>query len=237
MTAAPARATTCPALPQAPQPPQPGPSLGTVVRRIATTLTVAIGVPTSLFYVCLVTVNLSAALIAALTWCYVSLAWRVRTGRPTSVLLLVTVAGLTGKTIVAFATGSTLVYFLQPALGDAVVATAFLLSLMTAKPAVARLAAEFYPMTHEVAALPRVRTLFTRLTVLWAGICAAKAGATVWLVHSLSVTNFVTVKTVFAPSAAALGAAVTVVLAARVARREGLLPGAGMAVATVRNAT
>jgi hypothetical protein len=89
-------------------------------------------------------------------------------------------------------------------------------------------------MTNEVAARPRVQTLFTRLTVLWAGICAAKAGVTVWLLHSLSVTGFVTAKTVFSPSAAVLGAAVTVALAVKVARREGLLAVAGAQVATIR---
>ena len=106
-------------------------------------------------------------------------------------------------------------------------ATAFLVSLATARPAVARLAGEFYPMTHDVAARPRVQTLFTRLTLLRAGICAAKAAATLWLLHFLTVASFVTAKTVFAPSAAVLGAAITVALAVRVARREGLLPVAG----------
>jgi hypothetical protein len=78
-------------------------------------------------------------------------------------------------------------------------------------------------MTQDVAARPRVQTLFTRLTLLWAGICAAKAAVTVWLLHSLTVADFVTAKTVFAPSAAVFGAAITVALAVRVARREGLL--------------
>ena len=197
--------------------------LRAVFRHLALNLFIATVVPTALFYVCLVTANLWAALIVALLWCYANVAYRLRTGRPMSVLLWLTVAGLTGKTIMAFATGSTLVYFLQPAVGDALVAGAFMLSLTTARPAVARLAAEFYPMTHDVAARPRVRTLFTRLTLLWAGICAIKAGVTVWLLYSLSVTSFVAAKSVFMPSAAAVGAAVTVMLAVRVARREGLL--------------
>ncbi|HWC35071.1 MAG TPA: VC0807 family protein [Mycobacteriales bacterium] len=221
---APAPDTNCPApsrsLPALP----PGPRVATVVRRIATNLLVAIVVPTALFYVCLLVADIWVALVAALTWCYASVLWRMRTRRPTSALLWLTVAGLTGKTILAFATGSTLVYFLQPALGDAVVSAVFLLSLLTARPAVARLAAEFYPMTHDVAARPRVQSLFTRLTVMWAAICAVKAGVTLWLLQSLSVTGFVAAKTVFTPSAAVLGAAVTVALAVRVARHEGLLP-------------
>jgi hypothetical protein len=177
----------------------------------------------ALFYVCMVTANLWAALIAALMWCYASVAWRLRTGQPMSGLLWLTVAGLTGKTLVAFATGSTVLYFVQPALGDAVGAAVFLASLATARPAVARFAAEFFPMTHDVAARPGVQTLFTRLTLLWAGICTTKAAGTLWLLHTLTVKSFVTAKMVFTPSAALLGATATVMLAARVARREGLL--------------
>jgi len=199
------------------------PGLSAVLRHLGLNLFLATIVPTALFYVCLVTANLWAALIAAMIWCYATVAWRLRTGHPTSVLLWLTVARLTGKTVLAFATGSTLIYFLQPAVGDAIVATAFMASLATARPAVARLAGEFFPMTRDVASRPRVQTLFTRLTLLWAGICAAKAALTVLLLHSLTVAGFVTAKTVFAPSAAVFGAAITVVLAVRVARREGLL--------------
>jgi hypothetical protein len=207
-----------------PERPAPaGPRLRSVVRHLALSLLVGTIVPTVLFYVCLVAANLWTALIVALVWCYASLVWRLRGRRPTSVLLWLAVVGLTGKTIVTLLTGSTMVYFLQPAVGDAVVAFAFLVSLATTRPAVARLAGEFYPMTHEVASRPRVQRLFSRLTLLWACITAAKAGATVWLLHSLSLTSFVMAKAVLAPSVAAAGAAVTVVFAVRVARREGLL--------------
>lgn len=115
-----------------------------MVRHLALNLLVATVIPMALFYICMVTANLWAALVAALMWCYATVAWRLRTGLPTSGLLWLTVAGLTGKTLVAFATGSTLLYFVQPALGDAVVAAVFLASLMTARPAVARLAGEFF---------------------------------------------------------------------------------------------
>ena len=223
MIPAPAPVTTVLAPARAQPHAQPRPGLRDVVRHVALNLSVAIVVPTVLFYVCLVTANLWAALLAALMWCYASMAWRLRTGRPTSALLWISVAGLTGKTILAFATGSTLIYFMQPAIGDAAVALVFLLSLVTARSAVARIAGEFFPMTHEVASRPPVQTLFTRLTLLWAGICAAKATVTLWLLHTVSVTSFVMAKTVYTPSVAVLGAALTVVLAVRVARREGLL--------------
>lgn len=215
---------------------QRGPALRAVLRNLAWSLFVATIVPTGLFYACLVAANLWAALIAAVVWCYLSVAWRWCTGRPTSVLLWLTVVSLTGKTVVAFATGSTLMYFLQPVLCDAAVAVAFLVSLLTTRPAVARLASEFFPLTRDVAARPRLQSLFTRLTLLWAGICASKAVITLWLLHTLSVTSFVTAKTVFAPSAVVLGAAATVALAVRVARREGLLAVHGQVLASAASA-
>ncbi len=229
MNAASALDTTCPAPTRAHPVLPPGPQLATVVRRIAKTLSVATLIPTALFYVGLVTVNLWVALSVALAWCYTAAAWRIRTKQQSSTLLWLTVAGLTGKTIIAFATGSTLIYFLQPALADTVVASAFLLSLFTARPAVARIAAEFYPMTSDIASRPDIQKLFVRLTVLWAAICATRAGVTLWLLHTLSTTGFITAKTVYGPGTAVLGATLTIALAVRVARREGLLPGASLA--------
>ena len=229
MVPAPAPETTVPAPARARPVAHARPRLRAVVRHLSLNLLVATIVPSVLFYVCLVTADVWVALVAALMWCYATMAWRMRTGRPMSVLLWLTVAGLTGKTILAFATGSTFVYFVQPAIGDAAVAVAFLVSLATARPAVARLASEFFPMTNEVAALPRVQVLFTRLTLMWAGICALKAGASLWLLHTLSITAYVTARMVYTPTVAVLGAAVTVALATRVARREGLLAGPRLA--------
>lgn len=200
------------------------PGVRAILRHLALSLLVATVLPTVLFYVCLLVANVWVALIIALGWCYAVLAWRLGTRRPTSVLLWLTVAGLTGKTIIAFATGSTFIYFVQPALGDATVSAAFVLSLATATPAVARLAADFYPMTSDVAARPSVQKLLWRLTLLWSVICGVKAAATLWMLHAMTLQTFVAAKTVFSPMVATLGAAVTVVLVVRVARCEGLLP-------------
>jgi hypothetical protein len=185
---------------------------------------VATVVPTTLFYVCVVVGNIWIALIVALSWCYGALAWRLSTGRRTSVLLWMVAFGLTVKTAIAFATGSLFIYFVQPAFSDAAFAAAFFVSLATARPAVARLAADFYPMTDDVASRPRVKRLFWRLTLLWSCICGAKATATLWMLHSLSLSSFVAAKTVVTPTVATAGAALTVWLAVRVARHEALIP-------------
>ena len=62
------------------------PGLRAVLRHLGLNLFVATIVPTALFYACLITAGLWAALIVALMWCYATLAWRLRRRQPTSVL-------------------------------------------------------------------------------------------------------------------------------------------------------
>jgi hypothetical protein len=199
------------------------PPLGTVVRRVALSLFIACVVPATLFYVCFAVVGVWTAIAAALGWSYGAIAWRALTGRRTSGLLILTALLMTGRTAIAVATDSTFLYFLQPIISDGLVATAFLLSLVTARPMVARLAGDFYPMDHELSMRPRIRRLFRNLTVLWAALGLGKATMTLWLLQSQSLETFVLVKSISVLVINVLAAAATVGLAAVVARQEGLL--------------
>lgn len=194
-----------------------------MLRHLGLSLLWANVIPAALFYACFRAGNIWAALIAALVWCYGAMAWRLTTRRRTSGLLWLTAVGLTGKTVLTMITGSTVFYFAQPAANDALVAVVFLISLATARPVVARLAGDFFPMDDDIARRPRIQQLFWRLTLLWAGICAIKAFATVWLLESVRLSTFIALKTVVTPAIAIVGAALTVAIAFRVARHEGLL--------------
>jgi hypothetical protein len=205
------------------------PHLGAIVKHLALSLLMANVIPAVLFYVCLRTGNVWAALIAALVWCYGAMAWRVSTRRPASGLLIVTIVGLTVKTALAFAMHSTFLYFVQPALTDLVVALLFLVSLLTARPIVSRMAADFYPMTADVANRPRIQRLFWKLTLFWAFICLVKSAATLVLLSALPTAIFVPVKSGVILVLIIAGTAVTVYTAARVARGEGLLHNAAPA--------
>lgn len=207
------------------------PRLGAVVKHLSLAILVANVIPSALFWSCLVAGNIWLALSAALIWCYAAAAWRLGTGRRASVLLYLTLIGLTAKTAFAFASGSTFIYFLQPAITEVAIAALFAVSLLSARPVVARLAADFYPMDDDLAGRPRVQRLFWRLTLLWALLLAAKAATSLWLLYSVSLTTYVTTKSLLTPMAAIAGATVTVILAVRVARREGLLPPLGLAPA------
>jgi intracellular septation protein A len=204
------------------------PPLREVIKHISQAILVANVIPSVLFYACLNAGNIWLALSSALLWCYGALAWRMSTGRAVSGLLVLTLIGLTGKTVFAFASGSTAFYFWQPALTEVAVALLFAASLLTARPLVARVAGDFYPMDDELHARPRIQQLFWRLTLLWALIVGVKAVVCVWLLTTVSTSTYASLKSVIAPSTAVIGAAVTVLISVHAARREGLLPGRAM---------
>ncbi len=199
------------------------PGLGLVIRRVALSLLIATVIPATLFYVVLVALDVWAAIIAALVWSYGAIAWRAVTGRRASGLLILTAVVMTGRTAIAVVADSTFLYFLQPIISDGVVAATFLLSLATARPMVARLAGDFYPMDQELSLRPRIRRLFWHLTAMWAVLCAGKAGMTLWLLSSASLESFVLVKSLLVLALNAVAVAVTIAAAVVVARREGLL--------------
>ena len=199
------------------------PGLGTVVRRVSLSLLIAVVVPTVVFYGFFVLTGVWTAIAAALVWSYGAIAWRAVTRRRTSGLLILAAILLTGRTALSVAADSTWLYFLQPVISDGAVAGLFLLSLASARPMVARLAGDFYPMDHELAMRPRVRRLFWRLTALWAVLGIAKATVTLWLLQSQSLETFLLVKSISMLAVNLLAAFATIGLAALVARQEGLM--------------
>jgi intracellular septation protein A len=199
------------------------PTLPTVLRRVGLSLTVACAVPAALFLTCYELLGVWPAILAALAWAYAAIAWRALTRRRTSGLLVLTAVVLTGRTAIALVAHSTFFYFLQPIITDGIVAATFLLSLASARPMVARLAGDFYPMDAELSLRPRLRRLFWHLTAMWAVVCLAKAVAMFWALNSLSLDTFVLVKSISMPAANLLAVVATVCAAVLVARKEGLL--------------
>jgi intracellular septation protein A len=196
------------------------PRLCDVVRRTAISLTVACVIPAALFSAMMMAFSITPALIAALVWTVLVVCWRWVTKRPASGLLVLTLAVMTVRTAFTLATGNTFVYFVQPVLANAVVAAVFLASLLTARPAIAWLAGDFYPIDDETAARPEVHRLFRRLTLIWGLIIVVKGLTTLWLLQSQSMVDFVVIKSVVISTLTVVGAGATIWLSAIVARRE-----------------
>jgi uncharacterized membrane protein len=191
--------------------------------RVGLSLLTAVIAPAVLFAATVVVFNIDTAMIVALAWMAGAIAWRSVTGRCVSGLLVLTGAIMAIKTAVTFATGNPFIYFVQPVLVDAAVATAFLGSLWTARPLVARLAPDFCPMDTELAARPRIRRLLRSLTLMWGLVILVKGSVTLWLLITLSTVDFVVIKggSIIMLTVAAVAA--TVVWSLVVVRREGLL--------------
>ena len=212
-------ATLAPILVEQPAPPH----LRAIVSRVAVSLATALVAPAALFATTLVLFNVGAAMIVGLTWMVGAISWRRATGRPVSGLLVLTVGIMAVKTSIAFATGNTFIYFVQPVVVDVAVASIFLGSLWSARPVVARLAPDFYPMDAVTAARPRIRRLFRHLTLMWGLVILVKGSITLWLLVSLSTVDFVLIKGGAIISLTLTTAAATVVWSVLVGRREGLL--------------
>jgi hypothetical protein len=199
------------------------PELGAILVRVVVSLAIAVVAPAVLFWATMVVFNVYAAVSVTLAWMVAAMVWRWATRRPVSGLLILTLGIMTVRTAFTLATGNTFVYFVQPVFADATVAAIFLGSLWTARPIVARLAPDFYPIDASVAARPGIKRLFRRLTLLWGLVIVAKATTTLWLLLSQSTRDFVLIKSTAIIVLTLFAAAVTVALAAIVGRQEGLL--------------
>lgn len=199
-------------------------SLREVLNRVAVSLATAVIAPAALLWAALALFNVATAVLVALAWMLGAMSWRWATKRPVSGLLVLTVGILTVKTAFTLATGNTFVYFAQPVLVDLTVAALFLGSLWTARPVIARLAPEFFPMDADVAARPEVHRHFRRLTLMWGLVILVKGSITLWLLETLSTVNFLLIKGGAIITLTVTAAVVTIAWSVIVGRREGLLP-------------
>jgi hypothetical protein len=199
------------------------PGLRPVLKRVAVSLATAVLAPAALLWVTLVVFNVATAVVVALVWMVGAMGWRWATKRPVSGLLLLTLGIMTVRTAFTLVTGNTFIYFVQPVFADFAVAAIFLGSLCSARPVIARLAPDFYPMSTVVAARPEIRAHFRRLTLMWGLVILFKGGLTLWLLESLGTVNFVLIKGGAIITLTLTAAVVTMVWSIIVGRQEGLL--------------
>lgn len=179
-------------------------------------------IPVVLFLTLLDLTGVTGALLIALGWSLGVIGYRLGTGRSVPGLVIISTIGLVAKTILALATGSLVVYFLQPTISTALVGFAFLASVPLGRPLAARLANDFCPFDPDTAQHPLLELFFVRLSMLWALTSLVNAGVTLWLLFSQSVTTFVIIKSCLGPSFTALTLGVAMVWFRVRMRRSGL---------------
>ncbi len=171
------------------------PRLRTLARHAVPHVIEGTVVPLALFLLMLHFVGVWGAVLVGLGWTYVAVGRRLVTGQRVPGILLLAAVTITARTAVAVASGSVVVYFLQPTLGTALVAAAFLLSVPLGRPLAERLARDFCPIPSGVLAQTPVRQFFLRITLLWAFTQLANASLTLWLLFSQSLATFLVAKT------------------------------------------
>jgi hypothetical protein len=129
---------------------------------------------------------------------------------------------LTIRTVIAVASGSVFIYFLQPTLGTVAVAGAFLLSVPAGRPLAERLAADFVPISPDLLARPFMRRFFVRISLLWALVQLTNAAVTIWLLLSQPVATYVVAKTFVSLAATAAAIAVSTLWFTRAMRGHGI---------------
>ncbi len=172
------------------------PRLGGLLRHAAPRVIEGFIAPVGVFLLALHFLNVMGAVVAGLGFAYAAIAWRLVARRRVPGIVLLGAATITARSALALATGSTFLYFLQPMLGTALVATAFLASVLTGQPLAARLARDFCPIPEHVASAAPMRRFFVQITLLWAVTELVIAAVAITLLLSQSVGVFVVTRTV-----------------------------------------
>jgi hypothetical protein len=116
---------------------------------------------------------------------------RLVRGQKVPAVLVLSVALVSARTVVAYVTGSAFLYFVQPTASTFLVAVLFLVTAVARRPIIERLARDFCPLDPEMFARPFVRRFFLRLSLLWFVVLATQAGFIMWLLLESSVRAFV----------------------------------------------
>ena len=198
-------------------------ALRAVAKHSLPTIVEATLVPTAMFYVAWMLVGHWAGYAAALTWAYGAALRRLRRKVRIPGVLVLALVGLTVRTAMALATGSSFLYFAQPIAGTTLIALLFLASALTTRPFVARVAGDFYPLTADIVGRLPIKRLFKHLTYLWAAVNLVNAGVGLSLLLTLPTAVYIPTKTAVALAITTLGVVTTVLWSIRVAHREGLV--------------
>jgi hypothetical protein len=198
------------------------PNMRHSIRRAGHTMIEGKLMPLALFLAFLRIVGATGALCAALAWSLSTTGFRLATGRRVNALVLLSVIGLTARTILALLSGSVVVYFLQPTITTALVGAAFMISVPIGRPLAQRLAEDFCPLDPHTLYHPHTQRFFIRLSLLWSLASMVNAALTLWLLLTQSVTTFVLVKSCLGPAFTTVTVLIAYFGFHRALRRDGL---------------
>jgi hypothetical protein len=141
--------------------------LRATVVRAGRLLLEAVVVPTVLLAILLHVIGTTRSILVAVGWCALAMSFRWYVDRRLPGTLLLGSAALAVKAAIALASGSILIYLLQPVLGSVVMALLFLGSAAFGRPITLRLARDFVHVPAHILDKRGVRRMFTEVAVIW----------------------------------------------------------------------
>ncbi|GGL15282.1 hypothetical protein Sme01_70150 [Sphaerisporangium melleum] len=189
-------------------PPFTLPRITALLRQAVPRLLEGVVAPLAVFYTALAVLGLDGALIAAVSWVYAGVLWRLVRRRPVPGTMVLAAIAITARAALGWWTGSAVVYFLQPELGTICISMAFLASVRLNRPLVQKLTLDYIHLPSAVLRHERVRRFFARITLLWAFVLLANSAVSIWLLLHQSIGTYLLVRT--SVVAAISGAAIAV---------------------------
>ncbi len=201
------------------------PTLRYLGRRAIPQIIDGVVIPVGLFLLALRYWGIVPAIVAGLGWEAIAMTRRVRSGEGVPGFMIVGAAMLVTRSVLALATGSTFVYFAQPILGAALVAIAFLLSVIIGRPLARKFAGDYCEIPAHVQDDERVHSFMIRCSIMWAVVGFTNTAVTVWLLLSQTTSTYVMIKTPLSVFVTVGTIAISVLWFRRTMDRFGLVDG------------
>lgn len=139
-------------------------------------------IPTGLFYAVFAGFGLRGALVAALAWSYGLIVQRLLGRRRVETTLVLGAGLMSFRAVVAWFTGSSFLYFLQPTLGTFATAAVLIGSAFVGRPLLEKVAKDFVQLPAALTDRPQIGRFFSRISLIW-GVTYLLNGS--WSMHEL----------------------------------------------------
>jgi hypothetical protein len=195
------------------------PRITALLRQAVPKLLEGVVAPLAVFYTALAVLGLDGALVAAVTWVYAGVLWRVVRRRPVPGTMMLAAIAITARAALGWWTGSAVIYFLQPELGTICISMAFLASVRLNRPLVQKLTLDYIHLPSTVLRHVRVRRFFARITLLWAFVLLANSTVSIWLLLHQSIGTYLLVRTSVVAAISGVAVGISIYAFRRVLRR------------------
>ena len=179
-------------------------------------------IPTALFLLLFNIFGVAAAILGSFSWSTSVIVVRKSLGRRIPALVFVGLGVLLIRTVLALATGSSFLYFIQPTLGAGVIGVVIIASAMLGRPVVLKIARDFCPLPVDSLSDPHLRRFFFGISFLWGATQLLNSAITLWLLVTQSLSTYVISRAAMSWSLSVFAVAVTVIWFIRMSRRHDL---------------